>query len=96
MINQRVEGRAHAQADDSTGEEAAKRSNVARRRVLQVPRVHHAPDVRGAAEEQRAAYQVAPDVDALVVQVQQGLGGVQVRGRSAAVRAVDEGVVAAP
>lgn len=74
MIHERVEGGAHAKAGDGAGEEAredehvvAARRGVAGRDELEAVVEGHATECR----ERAAAQQVRPDIDALVVHVEE-------------------------
>lgn len=95
VVDQGVESGAHTQARHGAGEEAGEDELIGTRRGL-VARLDHAPEVERGNEGDERAEQVGPDVDGLVVKVEERAQRVTVRRPGAAVAAEDEGIVAAP
>ena len=58
--------------------------------------MQHGVDIHGGADGDDGPEEVRPDIDGFVVQVEQRLEGVRVRGADLAVPGADKGVVTAP
>lgn len=95
MITQRMIRRTHPQTQNRPAKEARKDQDIRLARRL-VPRLDDMVQIQRAGDEDEGAEEVRPDVDGLVVQVEEGLEGVGVGGARLAVARGDEGVVAAP
>lgn len=95
MVRQRVKRGAHAQTSRRAAKEAREDSHVGGLGGL-VPRVHHLVNISCRGEGDDGAEEVRPDVDGLVVQVEEGAEGVRVGGAGLAVAGADVVVVAAP
>lgn len=95
VIRQGVIRSAHAQTHDGTPKEARKDEHVGRIGGL-IARANNDVDVQGRENGDDGAGEVRPDVDGLVVQVEERAGGLGVGGADGAVAGADEGVVAAP
>lgn len=95
VVQHRVKGGAHAEAYDGAAKEARKGGHVFGCGAL-VPRVDDGIQIRGARDRRQGAEEVRPDVDRLVVDVEEGAGAVGVGAADLAVAGVDERIVAAP
>lgn len=95
VIHDGVKGRAHAQAQDGAAKEARKDGNVGGASRV-VPRMDHAVEICGDDDGNKSAKEVRPDVDKLVVQVEEGAGRVGVGAADLAVAGMNKGIVAAP
>ncbi len=96
MINERMERGAHAQTHHRAAKEARKSADI-RARGKGIALTHDAIQApQRDAHGDDGAEEVRPDVDGLVVQVEEGAQGVRVRAADGPVARADEGVVAAP
>lgn len=95
MVAQGVVSRAHSQAAESAQEEAGKDEHVRLGGGL-ISRGNDVVQKEAAKGEQDGAQEMSPDVDKLIVQVEDGPEGFLIAVGSAAVACVDEVVVAAP
>jgi hypothetical protein len=95
VVRQGVIRGAHAQAADGAAKEA-RQGELICARGRRVPRLHDGPAVKAGAYGDEGGDEVGPDVDGLVVQVEEGAEGVGVGGALVAVAGEDVVVVAAP
>lgn len=95
MIRQGVIRSTHAQTHDGTPKEARKDEHIRRISRL-IARANNHIDVYCSEDGDDGAGEMRPDVDGLVVQVEERAGGLGVGGADGAVAGADEGVVAAP